>query len=598
MEDIIKAKTYICDVIDYDRDIKPFPLVKIYSGVGSGKSHFAAQMITGSKEYGIPEQNVLIITSRRAKVEETLKEMGVNVTERITRDGNLNFEVYQDGEAFPYGYEKYQKAIKYSTVVGEHTYLSYNKSVVCTNAYISAHLRNVYDPKDAITHIWNKFDTIIIDEVHSLVTDATYQPATFDVLALIQEYLKLSKNKQLQECACKHMILMTGTPDPFEAAVQLNFPEKATNELYLFDQCENVVPQKVILIDDQSTREKITELLSCGQKVIYFSNHTMTESAVREKFSISDSINIGVSFSNEEKRKNLTKGELDKIEAIETSLANESHIPDDIQFFVTTSRNKEGININNTDFQHMFIETHLMYDAVQMAGRVRSGIDILYVISNAWQFECKPNLTDIIFTKKVMVANRDYPDSKDEANTYLERSYPELETYSGTEYEERIKEIKFFVKYIEDRFDYVRYNVFTRKFEFFHIKENAEQMAALQTKGFNEALLSENQVFVEHWFQRSTVERELSLQEQVVLYLNDIIGPEMAVRLSSDELQQHLDVIRKILNCDGQYANSILHKVDKKFSCEPVGNGYILYYGDNNPLKKTKKVPMRKRRNH
>lgn len=80
--------------------------------------------------------------------------------------------------------------------------------------------------------------------------------------------------------------------------------------------------------------------------------------------------------------------------------------------------------------------------------------------------------------------------------------------------------------------------------------------------------------------------------------LNDIIGPEMAVRLSSDELQQHLDVIRKILNCDGQYANSILHKVDKKFSCEPVGNGYILYYGDNNPLKKTKKVPMRKRRNH
>ena len=50
MEDIIKAKTYICDVIDYDRDIKPFPLIKIYSGVGSGKSHFAAQMITGSEK--------------------------------------------------------------------------------------------------------------------------------------------------------------------------------------------------------------------------------------------------------------------------------------------------------------------------------------------------------------------------------------------------------------------------------------------------------------------------------------------------------------------------------------------------------------------
>ena len=30
------------------------------------------------------------------------------------------------------------KMIKYLTVAGEHTYLSYNKSIVCTTAYISA----------------------------------------------------------------------------------------------------------------------------------------------------------------------------------------------------------------------------------------------------------------------------------------------------------------------------------------------------------------------------------------------------------------------------------------------------------------------------
>ena len=75
----------ICNVVDYKTEIEPYPLVKIYSGVGSGKSYFAGKMITGSKEYDIPAQNVLIITSRRAKVKETLKELGVLATEKITK---------------------------------------------------------------------------------------------------------------------------------------------------------------------------------------------------------------------------------------------------------------------------------------------------------------------------------------------------------------------------------------------------------------------------------------------------------------------------------------------------------------------------------
>ena len=43
----------------------------------------------------MPPHNILIITSRRAKVEETLKDMGVLITERLTQNGNLNFEVWQ-----------------------------------------------------------------------------------------------------------------------------------------------------------------------------------------------------------------------------------------------------------------------------------------------------------------------------------------------------------------------------------------------------------------------------------------------------------------------------------------------------------------------
>ena len=188
-------KAHICDVIDYKKDIEPYNLIKIYAGVGSGKSYFASAMMTGSDEYRIPEQSVLLITSRRAKVEETLKELGVVVKSTINKNGNLDFDVWQTGEDRPFEYEKYARNIKFNNESGVQDFLIYNKSAVCTNAFISVYLRNVYEPDNPITHIWNKFDSIIIDEVHSLVTDSTYQSATFDVLALIQEYLKLAKKQ-------------------------------------------------------------------------------------------------------------------------------------------------------------------------------------------------------------------------------------------------------------------------------------------------------------------------------------------------------------------------------------------------------------------
>ena len=173
-----ESELKICDVLKYNQDIAPFPLVKIYSGVGSGKSYFAAKMITGSKEHGIPKQNVLIVTSRRSKVNETLLELGVKAKPTITVNGNLSKEVWETGDLYPNEYEEYLKEIKVKTEWGEFSFSTYNKSVVCTNAYISAYLRHTYNPDDPMTHIWNKFDAIIIDEVHSLVTDATYQPAT------------------------------------------------------------------------------------------------------------------------------------------------------------------------------------------------------------------------------------------------------------------------------------------------------------------------------------------------------------------------------------------------------------------------------------
>ena len=64
----------------------------------------------------------------------------------------------------------------------------------------------------------------------------------------------------------------------------------------------------------------------------------------------------------------------------ENKLAVEEVIRKGIQLFVTTSKNKEGININNEDIHHVYIEEHSLTDIRQMAGRLRCGADHAYVI--------------------------------------------------------------------------------------------------------------------------------------------------------------------------------------------------------------------------
>lgn len=320
----------------------------------------------------------------------------------------------------------------------------------------------------------------------------------------------------------------------------------------------------------------------------------MTEKAAREKFDLDKSINIGVSFSKEDKRKSLPQEEQGRIRDLNDSIAKNSLIPKDIQFFVTTSRNKEGININNKDIHNMFVETHLMYDAVQMAGRVRAGIDNFYIISSAEQYSYENTLTDRLFSKKIMVANEHWINSDDEANKYLINEYFNKAEEKKWEDEERLNYIRKYVNYIESRFSYVRYNVFKQKFEFFYQKENAEELNKAQNAAFDNMILSDSNKLVEIWFPYSSIRREISAKERARKYLLNVIGKEPFVRLSRDELRDHLSVIKEIFNSSLKSIKPILHLVDEKFNYIESGSKYILYYGTENPI--IKKKPMKKRR--
>lgn len=93
--------------------------------------------------------------------------------------------------------------------------------------------------------------------------------------------------------------------------------------------------------------------------------------------------NITVSFSDEEKRRKLKSDNkllFDSMVAAEKYLAINKKLPDNIYLFLTTAKNKEGINIENPDIQTVFVEAHTEHEIKQMVGRLRMGVVTLYIV--------------------------------------------------------------------------------------------------------------------------------------------------------------------------------------------------------------------------
>ena len=63
---------YLSDAIKYERDIKKHNFIAIYAGVGSGKNRYFESFCKQDPDIDNPQKTVLIITSRRAKVNEVL----------------------------------------------------------------------------------------------------------------------------------------------------------------------------------------------------------------------------------------------------------------------------------------------------------------------------------------------------------------------------------------------------------------------------------------------------------------------------------------------------------------------------------------------
>ena len=449
------GKPHLTEIIDYDRDIDPHRFISIVAGVGSGKTTFIDNLIKGNvlkHQDGTPvkRQAILLIESRRSKVDEQLRSKNAFYASKAYND---SFRIWYANDEEARVYEENFERIKvgdpssiYSTEVFKH-------SVAHTNARIETNLKWSYTPKDPLARPWERFDMIVVDEVHSLLTDASYQSAPYYVMRLIEETLKRSDT-------CK-VITMTGTAKVLDKHPLFS----QAHVIDRMDACINVTPRSVKFITAQEAAQLQRIMLDRDEKFVAFYNHIDPILELNKE----EPDKTVMSFSAEDRLGALPADTLKRIKNVQEHLAVKNLLPGDVIGFLTTSRNKEGISINNEDIHAMFIEAHTETDIIQMAGRLRNPVDVLYVVvdsSGYWEPESRFEkslsknkfvLRGINSEFKTLCAGEGY--ALEEEDGELRDPIYQNET------------LREYIDYIHEEYPYVRFDYFSNSFAYYEQRE-------------------------------------------------------------------------------------------------------------------------------
>lgn len=548
----------VSDVVDYARDIEPYNLIYLWAGVGAGKNYFVENFFTGRGDF--PKLTVLLISSRKSKVVETLHRFDDTTSAKMTNGGNAS-ELNKKYGLVPSEFRK--------TILTDNDEICevIQQSVICTNAYIQSYHRYIYDPIKPETHLWNRFDLIVWDEAHALLTDSTYQPSPFYVAKLIEEtMLRIGAHKSdeadayIAECCsprCKKVMIMTGTPGGLESVLSLPTP----HVMDLRDSCTNVMPRNIHFLDSIQAEVQIREQLASGERVIYFSNHVVFPDEASKKYAIPND-QLAVSFSDDERRtklkeynKNKQKGvnDYERMEMTEDYLATNECLPPDVQLFITTSRNKEGININDTDISHVYIESHNVTDIIQMAGRVRYGAENLYIILDAPGFNNDEHSLESFMSKQLTrEGTNSFSQSNENLAEFCHRySIDNLIGNRDASFRAEISANKKIIDYIElfeSKYKYLQYDFIQNKFCYNLYREIGRKSASRERAEFDE--LAQNLEYLVDMFQQlfpdSNVHMPVSREDEAMAYALDLQERFNSGKLTNEEFLfeiDHLDMM-------------------------------------------------------
>ena len=429
----------VLDVIDVGADLAPYGFSAIYSGVGTGKNTFIEGLLTedGTFKGGLSScHRVLLVTSRKAKVEETFKRHGNGIK-------NFTNQIYD------------KEDIAYSWEIEEH-----GKSVVCTNAHFANRLKHVR-MDDPNYYFWEQFDYIIFDEFHSIVMDATFTENCHLIKFFLDFfYERYVKDKNAEEIK-KHILLMSGTPEPAEGIVK----QYNTNVIDYRKILPYKKPKKYFIITKTKVFGNISVSILHNRTNIYFMSYLNSVEKIIDdlnKKGIDTSDCVAIYISDNDKMKEIQQNypEIFKnSEIVRTCLSEGNPLPNNIKLLLTNNACKEGINILSK-VENIFVESHLLIDIIQMCGRVRDvdKVESVYLVKDANQFYAP---------KDRYIKEREYQVeyAKKEANRFLLKLANEVGYYDLLHCAYDFPEIEEFIKYIENNTKRIRYNPFTEKFD-------------------------------------------------------------------------------------------------------------------------------------
>lgn len=551
---------YLSDVIDYDRDIAPYQFIKIYAGVGAGKNQFIDNLISGGvikHQDGTPvaQQAVLLITSRRAKVDEQLDN------DSIIYDPKIGMFDYCGPEAPWMLDEKYQDYYESPIITIPDCMDSgqglnvYKRSCVYTNAKIERMVLERISPYDPSENPWERFDMIVVDEAHAILSDASYQSSPFYVRRLIEETLKQSKT-------CK-VIAMTGTP---RLLSRYSLFEKA-HEINVMQECVNIVPKHIEFITSADAGRKRAKLFEQGRKYIYFFNHIEALLGFYRQIPPEKQECAVMSFSDRDKLRALKKNDeeaYNRIFSTANYLAEHQKLPDNVVAFLSTSKNKEGINIKNEDIRIMFVEEHNDVDVIQMAGRLRNGIDQLYIVTDSVGHSDIESGYEAEFSQ--------YDKLLESLNCFLHKRYKDqgLDMDSPDEvlfnHVSRNEQAKDFLAFVHAKFPYVRFDNFTYQFVYYPERAESRKYYKEQNEIYSEASRSKAGLLqlATQWFPGVTCDCSAHLvldnQRAVDTYLrkNHWLNGERTIR--DEERRTILEELKRLTGGEGKNLGPFLKK--------------------------------------
>lgn len=411
----------------------------ILAGVGAGKNTFVTKKLRG-------HGNILFVSSRRATINEML----------------LN--------------ELCQEKVDWSKLSGD--------LVTTTNYGIELLVKNKKFSTTGIKNLIEHFDIIVVDEFHSLKADATFSNPSFHLSRFLRHISEKYHSIKV--------IVMTGTEAPIKDILE-------RDKYWIIDkrkECINVLPQKIEVI----TRKKALEImkrLPKTQKTIYYTNSTRHSIWGKQSLYRKLTSDLGISINEivvalaKDKAEKISKMPENPIcfieresEEVKAYVVEKRALPENVRFLITTSTLKEGINIESDDIKIAFCESHVLSDIQQFAGRVRKGLDTLYIINDGVQFvvtgeQHQANFIKILFEASVLKRINDFLSDKirSEESAIYDKGYGmynsnEIEMFDLFSAENwsiycSNEATRVFIDMIEEKFDYVRFNHIYSKFEIF-----------------------------------------------------------------------------------------------------------------------------------